>query len=49
VFGGSGSGTLRFVDGGNGALVVADLDGLFGGGDGANNSRDDGLLRGEYA
>ncbi|QET79830.1 hypothetical protein [Aeromonas veronii] len=48
VFGGAGSGQLRFDDGGNGGLVVAELDGLFDGGDGASYEDDDGLLRGEY-
>lgn len=33
VFGGSGGGTLRFNDGGNGNLVLADLDDHFDGGD----------------
>jgi hypothetical protein len=49
VFGGAGSGSLRFDDGGRGALVVADIDGLFDGGDGASNEDAEGLLRGEYA
>ncbi len=49
VFGGSGSGSLRFDDGGGGALKLADLDGSFDGGDGACGPGDDGLLRGEYA
>lgn len=48
VFGGAGSGQLRFNDGGNGGLVVAELDGLFDGGDGASYEDDDGLLRGEH-
>lgn len=47
VFGGAGSGSLRFDDGGNGPLVVADLDGNFDGGDGAADTSVDGLLRGE--
>lgn len=46
VFGGSGSGSLRFDDGGNGPLIVADLGGSFDGGDGAENFRS-GLRRGE--
>lgn len=48
VFGGSGFGQLRFDDGGDGKLIVAELDGLFDGGDGASGPRDDGLMRGEY-
>ncbi len=48
VFGGSGFGQLRFDDGGPGKLIVADLDGLFDGGDGGSRPGDDGLLRGEY-
>ncbi|MEL7595399.1 hypothetical protein AADX40_15500 [Aeromonas veronii] len=48
VFGGAGFGQLRFDDGGEGKLVVADLDGLFNGGDGASGPKDDGLIRGEY-
>jgi hypothetical protein len=48
VFGGSGTGSLRFPDGWNGDLVLADLDGTFDGGDGkANDFGDDGLMRGE--
>ncbi len=49
VFGGAGGGTLRFDDGGRGPLVVADLDGLFDGGDGATNEDAEGLIRGESA
>ena len=48
VFGGSGSGDLRFDDGGNGKLILADLDGDFDGGDGAAGESDDGLIRGEF-
>lgn len=48
VFGGSGSGDLRFDDGGNGKLIIADLDGDFDGGDGACSESDDGLIRGEF-
>jgi hypothetical protein len=49
VFSGSGDGTLRFNDGGNGSLILADLDGDFDGGDGATKEDDeDGLMRGEY-
>lgn len=50
VFGGSGSGTLRFDDMQgieSGPLVVASLDGPFDGGDGGERQDDDGLLRGE--
>lgn len=47
VFGGSGSGSLRFDDGGSGYLIIADLDGRFSGGDGAAIEDADGLLRGE--
>lgn len=47
VFGGSGSGSLRFNDGGNGNLILADLDGDFDGGDGGCDEIDDGLIRGE--
>ncbi|QYC52569.1 hypothetical protein [Salmonella phage SSBI34] len=47
--GGSYSGSLRFVQHGEqGALVIADLDGMFEGGDGATFPDKDGLLRGEY-
>ncbi|HAT2715827.1 TPA: hypothetical protein I8303_004637 [Aeromonas hydrophila] len=47
VFGGSGLGSLRVDDGGDGQLIVAYLDGWFDGG--AGNSRHDAaeLLRGE--
>lgn len=48
VFGGSGFGQLRFNDGSSeGKLIVADLDGLFDGGDGASRPKGDGLMRGE--
>lgn len=50
VFGGSGTGSLRFPDGWLGDLVLADLDGTFDGGDGgANDFGEDGLMRGESA
>ena len=51
VFGGSGSGSLRYDDGtGKGSLVVADcLPGTVDGGDGATFPDEDGLLRGETA
>lgn len=51
VFGGSGSGSLRYNDGdaGKGHLVVADcLPGTVDGGDGATFPDEDGLLRGEH-
>ena len=48
IFGGSGTGTLRCQSGSHeGALVVADLQGDFDGGDGACREDEDGLLRGE--
>jgi hypothetical protein len=47
VFGGSGTGTLRFDDRNGSALIVADLDGSFDGGDGGYSEDGDGLLRGE--
>ncbi len=50
VFGGAGSGTLRFDDRSGravGALIVAELDGAFDGGDGGDMDGPDGLLRGE--
>jgi hypothetical protein len=47
VFGGTGSGSLRFTDDENkGQLVLADLEGNFDGGDGGN-CFDDGFERGE--
>jgi hypothetical protein len=48
IFGGSGSGTLRF-DGrdGQGALILADMQGNWSGGDGACGPAADGLMRGE--
>lgn len=48
IFGGS-TGSLRFDDGGDGALILADLDGCFDGGDGAYRHGADGLKRGENA
>lgn len=49
IFGGGAySGSLRFPEDGKGALVLADLDGTFEGGDGATDWDNDGLLRGEY-
>ena len=47
VFGGTGSGSLRFDDGGPGKLVVARLVGDFDGGDGGSGPSADGLERGE--
>jgi len=49
IFGGSGSGDLRFDDRKGGQLILATLDGDYDGGDGANSPDDDGLLRGEYS
>jgi len=49
IFGGSGSGELRFDDDSNmGKLKLAQLDGIFDGGDGADREWGDGYLRGEY-
>jgi len=47
IFGGTGSGTLRFNDGGPGRLIVAQIDGDFDGGDGGSSTSFDGLERGE--
>lgn len=47
IFGGSGTGSLRFKDGEDGSLVIADLDGHFDGGDGSQDIAPDGLMRGE--
>ncbi len=47
VFGGTGTGSLRFDDGGDGALIVAELEGYFDGGDGGECQTTDGLIRGE--
>jgi len=51
IFGGAGSGTLRFDDGegcmGAQSLIIADLDGRFDGGDGAEEPDEGGLIRGE--
>lgn len=49
VFGGSGSGSLRKSDYPRRELVLAGLDGVFDGGDGACNDHEDGLMRGESA
>lgn len=49
VFGGSGSGSLRTASSNSaGGLIIAHLDGVFDGGDGACRLDDDGLLRSEY-
>lgn len=47
LFGGSGTGTLRFDDGAEEKLILAYLDGFFDGGDGAGALDECGLLRGE--
>jgi hypothetical protein len=48
IFGGSGSGSLRFRDDPEkGALIVARLDGMYDGGDGGEEDHHDGLSRGE--
>ena len=48
VFGGSGSGELRFDDDiGFGSLKISEIDGNFDGGDGGDQDWGDGLLRGE--
>jgi hypothetical protein len=51
IFGGSGSGSLRFYNPADGItgrpLVIADLDGHFDGGDGACWEDEEGCLRGE--
>ncbi|MDN0082402.1 hypothetical protein QU487_06495 [Crenobacter sp. SG2305] len=47
IFGGACGGSLRFDDGGDGALIVAELDGSFEGGDGAFMNDADGICRGE--
>jgi hypothetical protein len=47
VFGGSGSGSLRFDDGGPGRLIVADIEGQIDGGDGSVRHDEHGLMRGE--
>lgn len=51
IFGGSGTGSLRFDDGKPpGRLIIAFLDGHFDGGDGGQGSsteNQDGLIRGE--
>lgn len=47
LFGGSGTGTIRFNDGRGGPLVLAHVGQGFDGGDGAARIGSDGLLRGE--
>ncbi|RCW64038.1 hypothetical protein DET61_11679 [Marinobacter nauticus] len=47
IFGGTGTGSLRFDDGGPGKLVVAEIEGNFDGGDGGSTASKGGLLRGE--
>jgi|TARA_R100000687_G_C6445865_1_gene162814 hypothetical protein len=48
IFGGGGSGSLRFDDGTGHALIVAEfIGGHFDGGDGGNFNVGDNLLRGE--
>lgn len=48
IFGGSGTGTLRYYDDHDKRpLLIADLDGIFDGGDGAAIEDDEGFLRGE--
>lgn len=47
VFGGSGQGSLRVDDGGDGQLIVAYLDGWIDGGAGDSRTDAAGLLRGE--
>ncbi len=46
IFGGAGTGTLRYNDG-EGRLIIASLDGDFDGGDGATHHDAQGLERGE--
>ncbi|MEI8659349.1 hypothetical protein [Vibrio sp. Hal054] len=48
VFSGTGTGSLRFNDGGNGKLIIAELDGDYDGGDGADSEDANGLRRGEW-
>lgn len=48
LFGGSGSGSLRYDAGDRRApLVVATMSGMYDGGDGACHEDEDGLMRGE--
>lgn len=48
VFGGSTGGDLRYNDGGEGKLILAELDGDFDGGDGSACESSDGLIRSEF-
>jgi hypothetical protein len=50
IFGGSGTGTLRIHDANEvegRALVLANIDGDYDGGDGSEREDEDGLIRGE--
>lgn len=47
IFGGSGSGSLRFDDGQQRMLVLANVDGSWSGGCGAEMADGEGLMRGE--
>ena len=47
VFAGSGTGSLRMSDGTDRAIILAWLDGIYDGGDGACREDENGILRGE--
>lgn len=47
VFGGAHSGSLRYDDGSQKQLILAEMDGSWSGGDGATSRDANGLLRGE--
>lgn len=47
IFGGTGTGSLRFDDGGKSPLIVATMAGWWSGGCGAEHIDPDGLIRGE--
>lgn len=47
IFGGSGTGSLRFDDNGERNLIIGYIDGVFDGGDGGSMEDDEGFLRGE--
>lgn len=47
IFGGSGTGSLRKNDGTDKAVIIAWIDGIYDGGDGACREGEDGILRGE--
>lgn len=50
IFGGSGTGTIRWADcGEKGDIILAGLEGVFDGGDGATHVDEDGVERGEAA